>query len=256
MDDGVELCDVRFSYGRRRVLDGIDLSFGAGQVAAIVGPNGCGKSTTVRLICRALEATSGTVRVCGRDVRSLGRKALARRVAVLSQGGRVPNMQVEQLVMGGRYPYRPALCAPTAGDRSIVREAMERAGCARFAAADVARLSGGERQRVYLAMVLAQQADVVIMDEPTTYLDAAACFDLMGMARELADGGTTVVMVLHDLCLALASCDRVAVMAQGKVQAQGEPSRVVADGAIERVFGVRLRSVEEGAKTHYCLLPG
>ncbi len=259
----VELRDVSFSYGSRRragagapILEHVDLSFEAGKVAAIVGPNGCGKTTTVKLMSRALAPSAGSVLVRGDDAAGLARKELARRVAVLAQGANVPSIRVDQLVMGGRYPHRRFLEAPSGLDRAIVREAMERAGCARFAGATMSCLSGGERQRVYLAMVLAQQADIVVMDEPTTYLDVAACFDLMGLVRELNADGATVVMVLHDLNLALSSCDAVALMEGGRVAAFGTPEEVVASGVIERVFDIRLRRVEEeGGGSFYCLLP-
>jgi len=255
----VELRDVHFAYtGRtalRPVLDCVSLSFETGKVSAVIGPNGCGKSTTVKLISRALAPQGGKVLVNGDDVAALSRKELARRVAVLAQGGQVPSMQVEQFVMSGRYPHQAFFSGPSDEDRRIVREAMERAGCDRFAGANMERLSGGERQRVNLAMVLAQQAKIVVMDEPTTYLDVSACFDLMALVRELNDDGITVIMVLHDLGLALSSCDYLAVMAGGSVQAAGTPSEVVASGAIERTFDVRLRRVDDQGDSYYCLLP-
>lgn len=251
----VEVRGLEFSYGARRVLRGIDLAFPAGAVSALMGPNGCGKSTLVKHITRALSPAVGSVRVLGDDVAGLGRRELARRVAVLSQGGVVPGMRVEQFVAGGRYPYNGAFSAPAAGDKRIVAEAMERAGCAQFAECDMRSLSGGERQRVRLAMVLAQQTPVVVMDEPTTYLDASACFELMDLARELNHDGKTVIMVLHDLNLALACCDHVAVMRSGELVAAGSAAEVASGGAVEEVFGVRLRRVEEGGQSYYCLLP-
>ena len=143
----VELRDVGFSYGGHRgshhkpILDRVSLVFPAGEVSAIVGPNGCGKSTTVKLISRALKPQAGQVLVGGDDVASLGRKELARRVAVLAQGGQVPNMQVEQFVMSGRYPHQAFLAGPSEDDRRIVRAAMERAGCDRWAGASMTRLT-------------------------------------------------------------------------------------------------------------------
>ena len=116
-------------------------------------------------------------------------------------------------------------------------------------------LSGGERQRVHLAMVLAQQTPVVVMDEPTTYLDVSACFDLMDLVRDLNRAGKTVIMVLHDLNLALTCCDCVAVMRAGELVIDGAAAEVAASGAVEEVFGVRLRQVEEDGRPYYCLLP-
>lgn len=251
----VEVRGLEFSYGSRPILRGVDLAFPEGAVSALVGPNGCGKSTLVKHITRALSPKAGTVSVLGDDVARLGRREVARRVAVLAQGGIVPGVRVEQFVAGGRYPYSGAFSAPNADDRRIVAAAMEQAGCARFAGCDMRSLSGGERQRVHLAMVLAQQTPVVVMDEPTTYLDVSACFDLMDLVRDLNRAGKTVIMVLHDLNLALTCCDHVAVMRAGELVCAGAPSAVAQSGVVEEVFGVRLRRVEEEGRLYYCLLP-
>lgn len=251
----IEVRGVEFSYAHKPVLRGIDLAFPQGAVSALIGPNGCGKSTLVKLATRALTPCAGTVRLLGNDVTTLSRREIARHVAVLGQGTQAPAMGVEQFVAGGRYPYTGAFAAPSAEDRRIVREAMEQAGCARFADCSMRSLSGGERQRVHLAMVLAQQTPVVVMDEPTTYLDVSACFDLMDLVRELNQAGKTVVMVLHDLNLALTSCDYVAVMRAGQLVSAGAPQTVAASGAIEDVFNVRLRQVQEDGRPYYCLLP-
>ena len=251
----VRLEGVSFAYGERAVPSGLDLMVEKGLVTALIGPNGCGKSTTVKLVNAMLCPSSGRVEVFGRSVADYGRKELARNVAVLGQGVSVPSMEVGQLVMAGRFPHRGLLAPPTDEDRRIVREAMARAGVERFTGSDVNALSGGERQRVHLAMVLAQQAPIVIMGEPTTYMDVAACYDLMAIARELNADGTTVLMVLHDLNLALACCDRVALLRDGRLAAGGTPGDVVASGEVERTFGIRLRSVEEDGRRYWCTLP-
>lgn len=255
VDPAVEVRGLEFSYGSRPILRGVDLAFPQGAVSALIGPNGCGKSTLVKHITRALSPKAGSVSVLGDDVAGLSRREVARRVAVLAQGGIVPGVRVEQFVAGGRYPYSGAFSAPNADDRRIVAEAMEQAGCARFVGCDMRSLSGGERQRVHLAMVLAQQTPVVVMDEPTTYLDVSACFDLMDLVRDLNRAGKTVIMVLHDLNLALTCCDRVAVMQAGKLVLDGPAAEVAESGAVEEVFGVRLRRVEEDGRPYYCLLP-
>lgn len=251
----VEVSGVTFAYGAKPVLQGVDAVFPTGAVSALIGPNGCGKSTLVKLIMRSLSPTAGSIHVLGDEVGALARRELARRVAVLAQGSHAPAMRVEQFVAGGRYPYTGAFAAPGAQDRQIVQEAMEQAGCARFAACDMRSLSGGERQRVYLAMVLAQQTPIVVMDEPTTYLDVSACFDLMDLVRELNRAGKTVIMVLHDLNLALTCCDHVTVMRDGVAVMAGAAHEVAASGVIDEVFDVRLRRIEEEGKPYYCLLP-
>lgn len=251
----VEAHNVGFSYGSKRVLCGASLAFPTGAVSALVGPNGCGKSTLVKLMTRALTPTVGSLRVLGDDVATLSRRDVAKRVAVLGQGGHVPAMEVAQFVAGGRYPHNGAFGVPGAEDRRIVEEAMEQAGCARFAHCAMRSLSGGERQRVHVAMVLAQQTPVVVMDEPTTYLDVSACFDLMGLVHELNQAGKTVIMVLHDLNLALTCCDYVVVLHDGVAVTAGPAAEVARSGVIDEVFKVRLRRVEEDGEPYYCLLP-
>lgn len=251
----VEAHNVGFSYGSKRILRGASLAFPTGAVSALVGPNGCGKSTLVKLMTRSLTPALGSLMVLGDDVASLSRRDVARRVAVLGQGVRAPALEVVQFVAGGRYPHNGAFGVPGPEDRRIVEEAMEQAGCARFAHCDMRLLSGGERQRVHVAMVLAQQTPVVVMDEPTTYLDASACFDLMDLVRELNQAGKTVIMVLHDLNLALTRCDYVAVLHNGAAAMAAPATEVARSGVIDEVFNVRLRRLEEDGELCYCLQP-
>ncbi len=257
----VVLEDVTCGYGRTEVLHGASVRFPAGKVSVIVGPNGCGKSTLVGCVARGLSVRAGRVLVGGVDVARLGGRARARLVAAMPQAATPPDMEVERLVLGGRYPHRGAFGRTTEVDRAVVRAAMEQAGCGHLAGRNVRGLSGGERQRVYLALALAQRAGVVVLDEPTAYLDPAACFELVEVVTRLKELGATVVMVLHDLPLAFSCADRIAVMRVGRVEAFGTPDEIAADGAADRVFGTRLRAVplgeDDGASRRaWCVLPG
>ena len=266
-----ELSHVTFAYGARRgrggearpVLNDVCVTFPRGMVSVLVGPNGCGKSTLVRCVARGLSLAGGEIRVEGRPVRALSPRERARFVAVMPQGAAPPDMEVERLVLSGRYPHRGLLGGVTADDIRIAREAMERAGCLRLAERNVRELSGGERQRAFFAMVLAQRARVVILDEPTAYLDPGAAFDLARMVGDLRAAGTSVIMVLHDIPLAMACADRIAVLRAGCLAAFGTPEDVAASGAIDETFGVRLCRASLGGAGQggvpgvgWCLLPG
>ena len=247
----LELRDISFSYaerGERPLIRDLSLSIPRGRVIGIVGPNGCGKSTLLKIIDGLLTPSAGEALVGGDPVAQLSARERARRVALLPQVHRTPSMSVEALVMCGRYAHMGAFGRAGAEDRAIVAEAMRATGIEDMAARSARALSGGERQSAFIAMALAQQADALLLDEPTTYLDVRAAHETMALVRRLnAERGLTVAMVLHDLDLALRSCDSIAVMDEGRIAAEGSPAEILATGELERVFGVRLMQVETPA---------
>ena len=240
----IELREVSFSYGKlHRSSGGSPPMFPHGAVTSVVGPNGCGKSTMIKLVDGSLRPSAGEVRIDGVPTLSLKAKERARRVAVLAQASRPPAMTVEALVACGRYPYQ-ARQGKALARGSRARGARPRAGGRRAVPRlqELRRLSGGERQRAFIAMTLAQDTDLIVLDEPTTYLDIRACHETMELVRRLNDeAGKTVVMVIHDLDLALRYSDRLLVMERGRAAAAGTVEEVLATGAIERAFGVSIR---------------
>ena len=252
----IEVRDVSFSYGKEPFIEGLSAAFPHGAVTSVVGPNGCGKSTMIKLIDGLLRPQAGEVRIDGVATLSLKAKERARRVAVLAQARRPPAMTVEALVACGRYPYQAHQGRLSREDREQVERALELANVARFRAHELRRLSGGERQRAFIAMTLAQDTDLIVLDEPTTYLDIRACHETMELVRRLnVEAGKTVVMVIHDLDLALRYSDCLLVMERGRAAAAGTVEEVLETGAIERAFGVSIRSHAAAEGIAYALFP-
>ena len=252
LDAAVVVREMRFGYGERAVLDGLSLTLPRHALTGIVGPNGCGKSTLLRVIDGVLEPAAGEVLAEGDPVAALAARERAERIALLPQIHRTPSMDVEALVSCGRYVHMGPFGGLDAKDRQVVAEAMRAAGIEALAHKPARALSGGERQRAFIAMVLAQQARTVLLDEPTTYLDPRAALDVMRLARGLVhEQGMTAAVVIHDLPLALRFCDRIAVMDGGRIVAAGTPEEMLAQGVLERVFGVSIITAEQNGETVY-----
>ncbi|MFE4949949.1 ABC transporter ATP-binding protein [Leifsonia sp. NPDC056665] len=232
--------DLTLAYEGRVVVDGLDLDIPPGRVTAIVGPNACGKSTLLRGLSRLLAPASGSVLLDGADIRSLPTKEVATRLGLLPQTPTAPDgITVADLVSRGRYPHQGWFRRWTAEDDTAVQEAMAATGVAELADRAIDELSGGQRQRVWIAMALAQQTGILLLDEPTTFLDISHQLDVLDLLLDLnAARGTTVVMVLHDLNLAARYADHLVAMRAGSIVASGDPAEVVTAELVRDVFGV------------------
>ncbi len=235
----VNFAQVSVGYNGRAALEGVTFCAPRGKVTSLIGPNGCGKTTLLKTACGLLEPLGGAVTVDGREKKSLGRKEWARLCALLPQVREVPALTVEALVAHGRYPHLSFGRDLASKDKEAIQRAMEEAGVLGLLGRSLGQLSGGERQRAYLAMALAQEPEVFFLDEPTTYLDIGQKYEVLGLIARLRERGKTVVMVLHDLPLAFAYSDFVAVLGEGKLLAFGESREVFDSGIPGRVFGVR-----------------
>lgn len=244
---------LSFSRGGRPVISDLTYQVQEGRLTCLVGRNGCGKSTLFGLAGGMLRAQRGSVRLRGRELTGIGARERARELAVLAQGHAAPAIRVRELVALGRYPYRGG--NDTAADDAAVARALGLTGLAGLAGAWVDRLSGGQRQRAYIALAIAQETPVLLMDEPTTYLDAAGCHEVLRLARGLARGGRAVLSVVHDLDLALRYADEIAVMDGGRIVCSGAPGAVLAGGALQDLFGVRIHAVEAEGEMGYLLFP-
>jgi ABC-type cobalamin/Fe3+-siderophores transport system ATPase subunit len=231
---------VSVAFGSRPVLSGLDLSVDAGERIALVGPNGAGKSTLLRVLAGSLRPASGSVRLCGDGIETVGRKALARSIAVVPELAQLPfAMSVEEVVALGRLPHEPPLTGSRVSDVLAIDAAIDRVGAGHLRGRDARALSLGERQLVFVAVAIAQTAPILVLDEPTAHLDIRHQVDVMELLVDLNErDGTTVVAVLHDLALAAHFFPRVVVMDGGRIVADGPPVTALAPDAIRGVFGV------------------
>ncbi|CAB3726504.1 ABC transporter ATP-binding protein [Paraburkholderia rhynchosiae] len=232
-------------YRDHIVLDKLDLAIAAGRITALCGPNGCGKSTLLRTLAGLQPALSGSVEIDGAPLASYRRRALARTLTMLAQFNQIPaGLTVRELVAYGRYAYGGWLRGLSHEDHIAIDDALATSGLAADAARDVAALSGGERQRAWIAMALAQQAPVVLLDEPTTYLDIHHQLDILRELRRLnRERGLTIVWVLHDLNQAAAYSDEIVLMRAGRIVAQGSPDAMLDPRHLNEAFGVRMLKI-------------
>ncbi len=229
-------------YDGPPVLDGLDVAIPDGRFTALVGPNASGKSTLLRALARMLVPSAGEVFLDDRPLRELHGKEIARILGLLPQSPSAPaGLEVLDLVGRGRFPHQTWLRQWTREDERAVDEALARAGVDDLRGRTVDELSGGQRQRVWIAMALAQQTSLLLLDEPTTYLDLSHQIEVLDLCRSLLSGGTTVVAVLHDLNLAFRYADHLVVLSRGRIVAEGPPQDVVTAALIEEVFDVPCR---------------
>ncbi|MSP21492.1 MAG: ABC transporter ATP-binding protein [Dehalococcoidia bacterium] len=229
---------VGVDLGGTRVVSDVDFEVPAGELFGLVGPNGAGKSTLLRAATGVVRLASGDVTIEGAALASRARRDLARRVAVVQQLPEAPHaMTVEELVLLGRTPHLGLLARESPRDLEIATASMSRAGCEAFASRPLGTLSGGQRRRAFIARALAQEPALLLLDEPTSNLDPQAQGEIFLLLRALAAEGVAVLVVVHDLTIAAAYCDRVALLHQGRVAALGPPREVLTEEQVQRVYG-------------------
>lgn len=239
---GLSVEALRAGYGRRVVVDDVSFSVGAGRMTALIGPNGSGKSTLLSAMARLLKPLGGSVRLDGRSVHEMPTKALARALGILPQSPLVPEgLTAYDLVSRGRYPHQGLLQQWRAADEVAVEAAMRLTDTLDFARQPVDSLSGGQRQRCWIAMAMAQETRVILLDEPTTFLDLRYQVEVLNLLRDVARvHGRTVVVVLHDLNQALAFADTVVCLKEGRIRSVVEGGVGLDPALIYDVFGVEV----------------
>lgn len=239
-----ECVSLGFSRGAEKpVLEDVSFSVEKGRILAVLGANGAGKTTLLSLCCGRLKPDSGSVVIDGQDIGSIGIRALARKIAFLPQIERLPfNYSVLEFVLMGRAPHVGALSQPGGRDIEISRQSLESLGLARLAGNSAARISGGEFQLARIARCLAQEAEILLMDEPTSLLDPANARRVACVLSELAGGGRTIILTTHDMALASAVADGALLLHDRRVIRNGRPREVLEETALERAYGVEFRS--------------
>ncbi|MUK01212.1 ATP-binding cassette domain-containing protein [Vibrio cholerae] len=253
----LDIQDLTLGYGARTVVEGLDLHVPMGSISVIVGANACGKSTLLRSMSRLLSPRSGQVVLDGRAVHEMPAKELARMLGLLPQSPTAPEgITVADLVGRGRHPHQRLFSRWSPADDEAVAEALTATATAGLADRPVDELSGGQRQRVWIAMALAQRTDVLLLDEPTTFLDVSHQLEVLDLLTDLNRArGTTIVIVLHDLNLAARYADHLIALSAGRIHALGTPEEVLTEDTIRAVFGLDSRVMIDPTSGKPLMLP-
>lgn len=235
-----EVKSLKVGYDDKIIIDDLSIQIKKGAITTIIGENGSGKSTLLKTLGRILHPVSGEVYANGMNVHKTNTKEIAKIIGLLPQSPKAPNgLNVEEVVEYGRFPHKKKNGKMTPEDRRIIDSALERTNLLELKDRSINNLSGGQRQRVWIAMVLAQQTDIILLDEPTTYLDMAYQLEVLNLVQSLnREKGVTVVMVLHDINQASRFSDELIMLRSGKIIAQGPPAQTMTKENLKKVFGV------------------
>lgn len=232
--------NLKVGYEDRIIIEDLNLSIKQGEIVSIIGPNGCGKSTLLKTLSRMIHPESGTVYLEGTELKELKNKLISQKICLLSQHNNAPHdLTVEQLVYYGRLPHKKWYEGKNEEDRKLIDWAIEQTGLTRYKDKPIGSLSGGERQRAYIAQALCQKPTILLLDEPTTYLDISYQLELMELIQEINKKlNITVVMVLHELNQASRYSDRLIIMKQGTIISDGAPNHIINQQTIESVYRI------------------
>lgn len=254
MQTAFRIEELTAGYERNIIFENLNASIEYGKITTIIGPNGCGKSTLLKTMGRILKKEKGQVFLQEQDMQVLSTKEIAKKLAILSQSPSAPpQLKVGELISYGRYPHRKNVNRLSNQDKEVIHWAMEVTQTTEYESRELAELSGGQRQRVWLAMALAQKTEILLLDEPTTYLDMAHQIEVLKIVKKLnKEHGCTIVMVLHDINQASRFSDTMIAMRGGKVLAAGSPREIMTPSVLNDVFQVTATIIED-ADTPICI---
>lgn len=236
----ISVKDLNVGYDNNLIISDMNLDIPKGKISIIIGANGCGKSTLLKSMGRMIKTSGGEIHINNTSIKKYKDKDLAKTMAILPQSPKCPDsITVKELVSFGRYPYQSAMCGMSKEDNSLVEDAIEKTELTDYRDRGVSTLSGGQRQRAWIAMTLAQDTEIILLDEPTTYLDMAHQLDILTLLKKLnEEKGTTIVMVLHELNLACKFADNIIGLKKGSVICQGRPSDVITAECLKAIYGI------------------
>ena len=254
MQTAFRIEELTAGYENNTIFENLNASIEYGKITTIIGPNGCGKSTLLKTIGRILKKEHGHVYLQDQDMQKLSTKDIAKRLAILAQSPSAPpQLKVGELISYGRYPHRKNVNRLTPEGHEMIDWAMEVTQTAEFADRELSQLSGGQRQRVWLAMALAQKTDILLLDEPTTYLDMAHQIEVLKIVQKIhKEHGCTIVMVLHEINQAARFSDTILAMKAGEVLANGKPKEIMTAAYLEKIFNIQAKIVDDDG-TPVCL---
>lgn len=249
--------NLTLGYGDRVIVEGLDVEIPTGVITTVIGPNGCGKSTMLRALGRLLKPRAGTVLLDGKAISTMRTKEVARTLGMLPQSPVAPEgLTVSDLVARGRHPHQSWIRQWSSDDEGEVARALALTGVADLADRPVDQLSGGQRQRAWISMALAQGTDILLLDEPTTYLDLSHSVEVLDLVDRMHEEmGRTVIMVLHDLNLAVRYSDHLIVMSQGRIVASGKPQDVISSELLDEVFGLEAAVIDDPVSDRPLIVP-
>ena len=248
--------DISVGYGKKSIIKEVNIAIYDNEFSVIIGPNGCGKSTLLKTLSRIMQPQCGEIRLDGKDVFRAKPKWVARQLSLLAQGAVITEpLNIYELVSRGRYPYQSFLFQWSTEDERAVQDALKAVDLWPMAQKLVSELSGGQRQRVWFAMTLAQQTPIILLDEPTTYLDIAHQIEMLDLCQRLHQQGKTLVLVLHDINLALRYASRLIMMKEGQIYAEGKPEKIITEQNIKNVFGLPCRIISDPESGKPLIIP-
>lgn len=243
----ISVNDLEFSYGNRKVIDSVSFNLNPGEILGILGPNGSGKTTLIKLVGGILKKGKGRIEIMGKEIEKYSRKELARKLAIVPSDLEPGfDFSVYDMVAMGRYPYLGLFDTFSPEDIEIIEKSMRSTGIMELSGHSIREISGGEKQRMLIARALAQNTDILLMDEPTSNLDIKYQVEILELIENIRKTGRAILLTMHDVNMAVRYCTRIALLSKGRIFSIGQPEMVISEESITAVYGIKGRVIRNG----------